>query len=51
MITGGDVCKAIASGADAVMIGSPFAKAKEAPEEEAPQTIDDVVEQAKDEEK
>ncbi len=31
MITGGDVCKAIASGADAVMIGSPFAKAKEAP--------------------
>ncbi|MEF3279850.1 MAG: GuaB3 family IMP dehydrogenase-related protein [Elusimicrobiota bacterium] len=31
MITGGDVCKAIASGADAVMIGSPFAKAVEAP--------------------
>ena len=31
MLTGGDVCKAIASGADAVMIGSPFAKAKEAP--------------------
>jgi IMP dehydrogenase len=31
MSTGGDVCKAIASGADAVMIGSPFAKAKEAP--------------------
>jgi len=31
MITGGDVCKAIASGSDAVMIGSPFAKAKEAP--------------------
>jgi IMP dehydrogenase len=31
MITGGDVCKAIASGADAVMIGSPFAKAIEAP--------------------
>lgn len=30
MITGGDVCKAIASGADAVMIGSPFAKAVEA---------------------
>lgn len=31
MSTGGDVCKAIACGADAVMIGSPFAKAKEAP--------------------
>ncbi|MCX7642050.1 MAG: GuaB3 family IMP dehydrogenase-related protein [Elusimicrobiales bacterium] len=31
MLTGGDVCKAIASGADAVMIGSPFAKAVEAP--------------------
>ncbi|MCX7648837.1 MAG: IMP dehydrogenase [Elusimicrobiales bacterium] len=31
MITGGDVCKAIAAGADAVMIGSPFAKAVEAP--------------------
>jgi len=31
MITGGDVCKAIAAGSDAVMIGSPFAKAKEAP--------------------
>ncbi len=31
MLTGGDVCKAIASGADAVMIGSPFAKAKESP--------------------
>ncbi|MBU2529515.1 MAG: GuaB3 family IMP dehydrogenase-related protein [Elusimicrobia bacterium] len=31
MSTGGDVCKAIASGADAVMIGSPFAKATEAP--------------------
>ena len=29
--TGGDVCKSIASGADAVMIGSPFAKTKEAP--------------------
>ncbi|MDH4128174.1 MAG: GuaB3 family IMP dehydrogenase-related protein [Spirochaetota bacterium] len=28
---GGDICKAIASGADAVMIGSAFAKAKEAP--------------------
>jgi IMP dehydrogenase len=31
MRTGGDVCKAIASGADAVMIGSPFAQASEAP--------------------
>ncbi len=31
MSTGGDLCKAIASGADAVMIGSAFAKAKEAP--------------------
>lgn len=31
MRTGGDVCKAFACGADAVMIGSPFAKAKEAP--------------------
>ncbi|MGC8728788.1 MAG: GuaB3 family IMP dehydrogenase-related protein [Elusimicrobiales bacterium] len=31
MITGGDVCKSIAAGADAVMIGSPFAKAVEAP--------------------
>ena len=29
--TGGDVCKAIASGADAVMLGTPFAQAKEAP--------------------
>ncbi len=28
---GGDVCKAIAAGADAVMIGSVFAQAKEAP--------------------
>ena len=28
---GGDVCKAIAAGADAVMIGSPFAQTKEAP--------------------
>ncbi len=28
---GGDLCKAIASGGDAVMIGSAFAKAKEAP--------------------
>jgi IMP dehydrogenase len=28
---GGDVCKAIAAGADAVMIGSPFASTKEAP--------------------
>src|SRR2546421_3863895 len=31
MRTGGDVCKAFASGADAVMIGSPFAQATEAP--------------------
>jgi IMP dehydrogenase len=31
MRTGGDVCKAFASGADAVMIGSPLAQAEEAP--------------------
>ncbi|MDI6734672.1 MAG: GuaB3 family IMP dehydrogenase-related protein [bacterium] len=31
MSVGGDVCKAFASGADAVMIGSSFAKAKESP--------------------
>ena len=31
MRTGGDICKAFASGADAVMIGSPFAQASEAP--------------------
>ncbi len=31
MTTGGDVCKAFASGADAVMIGSAFARAIEAP--------------------
>lgn len=31
MVTGGDICKAIACGADAVMIGSPLARAKEAP--------------------
>jgi len=31
MSTGGDICKAIACGADAVMIGSAFARAKEAP--------------------
>ncbi len=31
MRTGGDICKAFASGADAVMIGSPFAQAAEAP--------------------
>ncbi|MBI3317606.1 MAG: GuaB3 family IMP dehydrogenase-related protein [Candidatus Omnitrophica bacterium] len=31
MRTGGDVCKAFACGADAVMIGSPFARSKEAP--------------------
>jgi len=31
MRTGGDICKALAAGADAVMIGSAFARAKEAP--------------------
>src|SRR5207302_11251296 len=31
MRTGGDICKAFASGADAVMIGSPFAQSAEAP--------------------
>jgi IMP dehydrogenase len=31
MTTGGDICKAIAAGADAVMIGSAFARAREAP--------------------
>ena len=31
MTVGGDICKAIAAGADAVMIGSAFARAKEAP--------------------
>lgn len=31
IITGGDICKCIASGADAVMIGSPIARAAEAP--------------------
>ena len=31
MRVGGDICKAFAAGADAVMIGSPFAKANEAP--------------------
>jgi IMP dehydrogenase len=31
MRTGGDVCKAFACGADSVMIGSAFARAKEAP--------------------
>ena len=31
MNTGGDICKAFASGADAVMIGSAFARTKEAP--------------------
>jgi IMP dehydrogenase len=29
--TGGDLCKAIASGADGVMLGTPFAQASEAP--------------------
>jgi len=31
MRIGGEICKAIAAGADAVMIGSPFARATEAP--------------------
>lgn len=31
MDSGGDICKAFASGADAVMVGSAFARAKEAP--------------------
>ena len=31
MTTGGDICKAFASGADAVMVGSAFVRAKEAP--------------------
>jgi IMP dehydrogenase len=31
MVVSGDICKAIACGADAVMIGSPIAKAEEAP--------------------
>jgi IMP dehydrogenase len=31
MTTGGDICKALAAGADAVMIGSAFARAQEAP--------------------
>jgi len=31
MRTGGDLCKAFAAGADAVMLGSPFAQTKEAP--------------------
>lgn len=31
LVTGGDICKCIACGADGVMIGSPFARAKEAP--------------------
>ncbi len=31
LITGGDICKALACGADAVMIGSPIARAAEAP--------------------
>jgi len=30
-VVSGDICKALACGADAVMIGSPFARAKEAP--------------------
>ncbi|MCL2389329.1 MAG: GuaB3 family IMP dehydrogenase-related protein [Elusimicrobia bacterium] len=31
MTSGGDICKAFASGADAVMVGSAFARTKEAP--------------------
>lgn len=31
LVSGGDICKCIACGADAVMIGSPFARAAEAP--------------------
>ena len=31
LVTGGDICKCVACGADAVMIGSPFARAAEAP--------------------
>jgi IMP dehydrogenase len=31
LVTGGDICKAIACGADGVMIGSPLARAQEAP--------------------
>jgi IMP dehydrogenase len=31
LVTGGDICKCIACGADAVMVGSPFARATEAP--------------------
>ena len=31
MSKGGDVCKALACGSDAVMVGSAFARAKEAP--------------------
>lgn len=31
LVTGGDICKCIASGGDAVMIGSPFARAEGAP--------------------
>jgi IMP dehydrogenase len=31
IVTGGDICKCLACGADAVMIGSPIARAAEAP--------------------
>ncbi len=31
LVTGGDICKCMACGADGVMIGSPFARAAEAP--------------------
>jgi len=43
--------EAIKAAADAKAAKEAAAKAKDAPEEEAPQTIDDVVEQAKEEEK
>ncbi len=43
--------EAVKAASDAKAAEEKAAKAKEAPEEEAPQTIDDVVEQAKDEEK
>ena len=36
MSKGGDICKAFACGADAVMIGSAFARAKEAPGKRVP---------------
>ena len=32
IVNSGDICKALACGADAVMIGSPLARSEEAPE-------------------